>query len=284
MDKISKKSFAKINLTLDVLGKREDGYHLIKMIMQSVSLYDIVTVTKTNEGITLSTNLHYLPINSDNIAYKAAKLFFEYTNITDCGVNIEISKRIPVGAGLAGGSSNAAATLKALNVLFNTHLSKKELCSLGEKLGADVPYCILGGTMLAEGIGEKLSKLPHMPDCTILLVKPAFSVSTPAVYKKFDSYTIFEKPDTDAVIEGLKNEDLEKLVSGMGNVLEAVCLDQHKVLGVIKEEMLELGAMKSQMSGSGPTIFGIFTSYNDAYKAKEVLRKKYKSAYICSPV
>lgn len=284
MDKISKKAFAKINLTLDVLGTRDDGYHLIKMIMQSVSLYDIVTVSRAEEGINLKTNLSYLPCNSDNIAYKAAKLFFEYTNIKDYGANIEISKRIPVGAGLAGGSSNAAATLKALNSLYKTHLSKRELCSLGEKLGADVPYCILGKTRLAEGIGEKLSLLHKMPECTILLVKPSFSISTPSVYKKIDLCESFPRPDTPKVIRGLENEDLSLMADGMANSLEEVCLHEHPILQRIKDELISLGAIKAQMSGSGPTMFGIFKSCEDAFHAKEILRKEYKTVYICFPV
>lgn len=284
MNKISNKAFAKINLTLDVLGKLENGYHEVLMVMQSVSLYDIVTVSKAEEGIELSVNLPYLPTDSGNIAYKAAEKFFEYTQIKNCGVKIDISKRIPVGAGLAGGSSNAAATLKAMNRLFNAKLSIRELCTIGATLGADVPYCILGGTRLASGIGDKLSPLPKMPDCYIVLVKPAFSVSTPSVYKKFDLCTDFKRPDTDKVIEGLNKKDLNIVVSGMENVLEAVCLSEHPILIQAKKDLIEMGAIFSQMSGSGPTIFGIFESYDEACKAKEELRKKYKTVYICSPV
>ncbi len=284
MNKTSNKAFAKINLTLDVLGTLENGYHEVLMVMQSVSLYDIVTVSKADQGIELSVNLPYLPKDSGNIAYKAAEKFFDYTQIKNCGVKIDISKRIPVGAGLAGGSSNAAATLKAMNRLFNAKLSIKELCTIGASLGADVPYCILGGTRLASGIGDKLSPLPKMPECYIVLVKPAFSISTPSVYKKFDLCTDFARPDTDKVIEGLKQKDLYTIVSGMENVLEAVCLSEHPILISAKKDLLEMGAIASQMSGSGPTVFGIFNTYDEACKAKEALRKKYKTVYICSPV
>ena len=284
MNKTSNKAFAKINLTLDVLGTLENGYHEVLMVMQTVSLYDIVTVSKAEQGIELSVNLPYLPKDSGNIAYKAAENFFEYTKIKNCGVKIDISKRIPVGAGLAGGSSNAAATLKAMNRLFNAKLSTRELCTIGASLGADVPYCILGGTRLASGIGDRLSPLTKMPECYIVLVKPAFSISTPSVYKKFDLCTDFARPDTDKVIEGLKQQDLTAIVGGMENVLEAVCLKEHPILVSAKKDLIEMGAIASQMSGSGPTVFGIFNTYDEACKAKEALRKKYKTVYICSPV
>lgn len=283
MKKAVTRAYAKINLSLDVLGTLENGYHEVQMVMQTVSLYDLVTVTKIEEGIEVSTNLPFLPTDKNNLAYKAAVEFFNYTGIKPC-VHINISKRIPVGAGLAGGSSNASAVLKALNKLFDTNLSLKKLCQLGVKIGADVPYCVLGGTRLAEGIGEKLSPLPKIPPCHILLVKPSFSISTKEVYNKIDSVTDYRHPDTDRLIEGICESDIDKIASSMGNVLEEVSLNDYPTLSDLKEELRTLGAIGSQMSGSGPTVFGIFKTAEEAAKAKEVLWGKYKTVYICTPV
>ncbi len=283
MEKVVTKAFAKINLSLDVLGKLNNGYHEVQMVMQTVSVFDLVTVSKLRSGIELSTNLPYLPIDCNNIAYRAAEEFFEYTGIK-AGVRIDISKRIPVGAGLAGGSSNASAVLKAMNKLFDAGLSLKELCKIGIKLGADVPYCILGGTRLAEGIGEKLSPLPKLPKCSILLVKPSFSISTKTVYEKIDSYTDYKRPETHKLIAGLRSSDIKMITAAMGNVLEEVSLSEHPILEKVKEELLTLGAIHAQMSGSGPTVFGIFTNMEDARNAKKELWGKYKTVYICTPV
>ena len=283
MKKAVTRAYAKINLSLDVLGTLENGYHEVQMVMQTVSLYDLVTVTKIEEGIEVSTNLPFLPTDKNNLAYKAAVEFFNYTGIKPC-VHINISKRIPVGAGLAGGSSNASAVLKALNKLFDTKLSLKKLCQLGVKIGADVPYCVLGGTRLAEGIGEKLSPLPKIPPCHILLVKPSFSISTKTVYDKIDSVKNYRHPDTDRLIEGICESDIDKIASSMGNVLEEVSLTDYPILSALKEELRSLGAIGSQMSGSGPTVFGIFKTAEEAKKAKEVLWGKYKTVYICTPV
>lgn len=283
MKKVVTKSFAKINLSLDVLGRLENGYHEVQMVMQTVSVFDLVTVTRIKQGIELSTNLPYLPIDNNNLAYKAAEEFFKYTGINE-GVSIDISKRIPVGAGLAGGSSNASAVLKAMNKLFNAGLSLKELCSIGIKLGADVPYCILGGTRLAEGIGEKLSSLPRLPKCSIVLVKPSFSISTKAVYEKIDSCSNYKRPQTKKLIEGLYDSNLDTIVDSMGNVLEEVSITEHPILQKVKDELVDLGAICAQMSGSGPTVFGIFRNYDEAREAKKQLWGKYKTVYICTPV
>ena len=283
MKKVVTKAFAKINLSLDVLGRLENGYHEVQMVMQTVSVFDLVTVSKIKHGIELSTNLPYLPIDGNNIAYKAAEEFFNYTGIKE-GVSIDISKRIPVGAGLAGGSSNASAVLKAMNKLFGTGLSLKELCEIGVKIGADVPYCILGGTRLAEGIGEKLSSLPRLPKCCIVLVKPSFSISTKSVYEKIDSCDNYRRPETKKLIEGLKEGNLEMITGSMGNVLEEVSITEHPILQKVKEELMELGAINAQMSGSGPTVFGIFRNYDQARSAKKELWGKYKTVYICTPV
>lgn len=284
MKRATFKSFAKINLTLDVLGRREDGYHTVKMVMQTVSLYDTVTVEQLeNEEILVQSSLSFLPTGPENLAYRAAKLFFGETGIKG-GVKITLTKHIPVGAGLAGGSSNCAVVLKALNKLYGAGLSMRTLCTMGEKLGADVPYCILGGTRLAEGIGEQLSPLPKLPRCHILLVKPSFSISTKAVYEKIDAYTGFRRPDTDAVIAGLKAGDLKAIAAGMGNVLEEVSINDYPVLNEVKEQLMALGAVAAQMSGSGPTVFGIFDNFETALEAKKQLWGKYRTVYLCNPV
>lgn len=283
MDKVITKAFAKINLSLDVLGRLDNGYHEVEMVMQTVSLFDLVTVTRTKSGIELSTNLPYLPLDKNNLAYRAAEEFFKFTGI-NAGVNIDISKRIPVGAGLAGGSSNASAVLKSMNKLFGTGLSLKQLCSIGIGLGADVPYCILGGTRLAKGIGEKLSPLPRMPKCSILLVKPSFSISTKSVYEKIDNFKNYARPDTKKLINGLHERNLDMITGSMVNVLEEVSITEHPILANVKNELIELGAIHAQMSGSGPTVFGIFTSADKAREAKAKLWGKYKTVYICTPV
>lgn len=283
MDSIKVKAFAKINLSLDVLGTLENGYHEVKMVMQTVSLYDSVELTKTESGITLGCSLRFLPTNSDNLAYKAAEAFFKETGI-EGGCDIFLKKHIPVGAGLAGGSSNAAAVLKGLNRLYEANLSTKKLCEIGKTLGADVPYCIIGGTRLAEGIGEKLSPLPEFPRCCIVLVKPSFSISTKWVYDNIDSCPDIVHPPTDALLAALEEGDLNGICSNMGNVLEDVSIAHYPVLSEVKKDLMDLGAIGSQMSGSGPTVFGIFTDEEKAEKAKEILWKKYKTAYTCRPV
>ena len=283
MKKTVAKSYAKINLSLDVLNKMDNGYHNVRMVMQTVSLFDLITVLEIRQGIEISTNLPFLPVDKNNLAYKAADEFCNYTGVKS-GVRIDISKRIPVGAGLAGGSGNAAAVLKSMNKIFKTGLSLKELCEIGVKIGADVPYCILGGTRLAEGIGDKLSPLPRMPKCSIVLVKPAFSVSTKSVYEKIDTYTDYDHPDTDGLISGLHNGSLSEISASMRNVLEEVCLTDYPILVKAKEDLCSLGAIKAQMSGSGPTVFGIFENLEDSRNAKNKLWGKYKTVYICTPV
>ncbi len=288
MRKATFRAFAKINLTLDVLGKRADGYHEIKMVMQTVSLYDSVTVElledeKSAGKIYIETNLPFLPTGGDNLAARAAELFFAETGIK-CGVKITLIKHIPVGAGLAGGSSDCAVVLKALNKLCAGGLSMYKLCEMGVRLGADVPYCLLGGTRLAEGIGEKLSPLPRMPRCSVLLLKPSFSISTKTVYEKIDSRTALRHPDTDRVINGLRLGDLNEIAAGMGNVLEEVSVSDYPILEEAKRRLISLGAVAAQMSGSGPTVFGLFSDPQKAQEAKNCLFGKYRTVYLCNPV
>ena len=274
MNQIELKALAKINLGLDVLGKRENGYHDVRMIMQSIYLYDEVKIEKKDTPeIEVVSNLNFLPTGEANIAYKAARLLQEEFKISD-GVKITLKKHIPVAAGLAGGSSNAAAVLFGMNRMFRLGLSQKSLMERGVKLGADVPYCIMRGTVLAEGIGEELHKLPAMPKCTVLIAKPPVSVSTKTVYEALDSKEITEHPDIDGIIEGLERQDLKKIAGCMGNVLEDVTIPMHPVIDEIKQVMKDCGALGAMMSGSGPTVFGLFESRAGARDAQRRIREK----------
>ena len=273
MDKLELKALGKINLGLDVLGKRENGYHDVRMVMQTVYLYDQIWMVKTKEpGIRLSTNLFYLPVNENNLAYRAAELLMKEFGIQE-GIKIILDKHIPVAAGMAGGSSNAAAVLFGMNRMFSLGLSQKELMDRGVSLGADVPYCIMRGTVLAEGIGEKLTPLPPMPRCFVLLAKPSISVSTKMVYEKLDSHEIAKHPDIDGIIEGLKGRDLLSVAACMGNVLEKVTVEAYPVIDEIKEVMKKQGALNAMMSGSGPTVFGLFDDKKKAKKAAFKIRE-----------
>ncbi len=284
MNQIELKALAKINLGLDVLGRRENGYHDVRMVMQSIYLYDEVRIEKAEpEEISVISNLSFLPTGEGNIAYKAAKLLKDEFQIKD-GIKITLNKHIPVAAGLAGGSSNAAAVLFGMNRMFWLGLSQKELMERGVKLGADVPYCIMRGTVLAEGIGEELSVLPAMPKCTVLIAKPPVSVSTKVVYEALDSGNIVKHPDIDGIIEGLQNRDLRQVAASMGNVLEDVTIPMHPVIEDIKNEMKACGALNAMMSGSGPTVFGLFESRAAAREAQRRIREKSltKQVYVTS--
>lgn len=274
MDKLELKALAKINLGLDVLGRRENGYHDVRMVMQTIYLYDDVFMQKTKEeGIHLETNLFYLPVNENNIAYKAAKLLMDEFHI-EGGVSIRLNKFIPVSAGMAGGSSNAAAVLFGMNRMYQLGLSQQDLMERGVKLGADVPYCIMRGTVLAEGIGEELTPLPALPKCYVLIAKPPVSVSTKTVYEKLDALDIVKHPNIDGILEGLEEQNIEKITSNMGNVLEEVTIGDYPVIEKIKKVMQDAGALNAMMSGSGPTVFGIFTDRKAAKKAYAEIRKK----------
>jgi 4-diphosphocytidyl-2-C-methyl-D-erythritol kinase len=269
MEAIRRKAYAKINLGLDVIRKREDGYHDVCMIMQTIDLYDKLTIEKTkNRQLTVKTNLSYLPCDQRNLVFRAAALFLEYTKQTS-GLHITLSKRIPVAAGLAGGSTDAAAALIGLNDLFHTALSTKELMKLGVTLGADVPYCILMGTALSEGIGEVLTPLKPMPDCSIVLVKPNINVSTKYVYEnlRLDSDVIH--PDIASMRKSIEANDLLSLTKKMDNILQSVTVQNYPVIERIKEKLIQMGALTALMSGSGPSVFGVF---NDSYKAKKAFQ------------
>lgn len=281
---ISLKALAKINLGLDVVRCREDGYHEVRMIMQTIHLYDRLDIKRTKEsGIQIQTNLSFLPVNENNLIYKAAKLLMDEFSITD-GVSVKLDKRIPVAAGMAGGSTDAAAMLIGVNRLFSLGLTKRELMGRGVQIGADVPYCIMRGTALAEGIGEELSPLPPMVKCPVLIAKPSISVSTKFVYQnlKLDDTTIH--PDIDRLIDDIKAKNLHDIAAHMGNVLETVTIPNYPVIDEIKKHMLSNGAVGAMMSGSGPTVFGLFDDEDTAKKAYKAMRSSHlaRQVYLTS--
>lgn len=287
MNQIRLKALAKINLGLDVLRRKEDGYHEVKMIMQTINLYDQIQIRKIEEDeIRIRTNLYYLPNNENNLAYKAAKILKDEFQLPG-GVAIQLKKVIPVAAGMAGGSSDAAAVLFGMNKMYGLKLSMHELMDRGVKLGADVPYCIMRGTALAEGIGEKLTRLPAMPKCHILIAKPPISVSTKFVYENLHANDLKpeEHPKVDIQLEALTEGNLEKLVANMGNVLERVTVPEYPVINEMKQMMLDGGALGSMMSGSGPTVFGIFTNYVQAREAYRKIEQSglSKQIYLTTP-
>lgn len=272
MNDISIRALAKINVGLDVVGIMDNGYHEVKMIMQTVNLFDNLSIEKkTDKDISLSTNLKFLPVNDDNLCVKAARLLIDEFNI-DGGVDIKLDKHIPVAAGMAGGSTDAAAVLYGVNELFGLGLSKEELMERGVKIGADVPYCIMRGTALAEGIGEKLTPLAPMVKCPVVIAKPGVSVSTKMVYQNLDScFDSVVHPDIDQLIKDIENEDLKSICNHMGNVLEDVTIPLHPVIADIKKNLMDNGAVGAMMSGSGPTVFGFFDDMKTANKAKAAL-------------
>lgn len=268
------KAFGKINLALDVLGRKPDGYHEVRMIMQTVGLHDRIDLCRTKKpGICLETNLFYLPSNEQNLAYRAAALLFDEFGIEE-GLSIRLRKFIPVSAGMAGGSTDAASVLYGVNKMFGLGLTASQLMERGVKLGADIPYCIMRGTALSEGIGEKLTRLPSMPQCQVLIAKPGISVSTKTVYEMLDARKLRpeDHPDIDGMVEAIRKKDLYEVAGRFGNVLELVTAGRYPVIGQIEELMKEYGAINAMMSGSGPTVFGLFANPSAAGKAYEALR------------
>ena len=272
MNEISVKALAKINLGLDVIRRREDGYHEVCMVMQTIHLYDRLDIVKNTSGnITLETNLAFLPTNENNLVYKAAKLLCDEFGIKD-GIHVNLQKRIPVAAGMAGGSTDAAAVLYGVNKIFDLGLSMQDLMDRGVKIGADVPYCIMRGTALAEGIGEKLSPLSPMVKCPVLIAKPGINVSTKFVYENLKLNEQTYHPDIQQLISDIKEKDLKKIASDMGNILESVTIPAYPVIAEIKEHMMAHGAVGAMMSGSGPTVFGLFDDENTAQAAFEEMK------------
>lgn len=271
MDLMQLRAMAKINLGLDVVRKREDGYHEVRMIMQTIRMFDRVTVYRIPEPeIRISSNLHFLPVNENNIAYKAARMMLESQPVRG-GVSISLQKRIPVAAGMAGGSADAAAVLYAMNRIFYMGYTLEELMDFGLRLGADVPYCLMRGTALAEGIGEELTRLPACPQCYVVIAKPAISVSTRFVYENLRLDETTRHPDIYGLADAICRQDLYGMLPYMGNVLESVTIPAYPIIGEIKERFMENGALISLMSGSGPTVFALFDNYEMALRAKEAL-------------
>lgn len=273
MNKCIRKAYAKINLGLDVVGRLENGYHEVRMIMQTVGICDVLTLEKAEAGILVTTDNGELPTDENNLIYKAAKLMMDHYHITE-GVRIHLEKHIPIAAGMAGGSTDAAGTFMGMNELFECCAGEEALRELGVKVGADVPYCIMGGTALAEGIGEKLTRLSAPPQCYLLIAKPDINVSTKYVYEHLDEEGVEHHPDIDGMIQAIAAQDLTGIVERMENVLENVTVRKYPVIQKIKDTMVEAGALGSLMSGSGPTVFGIFTEEKTAKAALEVLEHK----------
>lgn len=279
-------AYAKLNLTLDVLGKREDGYHDLKMVMQSVSLCDQVTLTLgAGTGITLSSDWGFLPTDRKNIAVSAAEAFAGATGTDLNGLSIHLEKHIPVCAGTAGGSSDGAAVLRGLNQLCGTGRTLEELAKIGEQVGSDVPYCVLGGTMLAEGRGEVLTRLAPLPDCWIVMCKPGFAVSTPELYHKLDSAKVRCRPDTTGLVRALERQDLAGVSRQMYNVFEDVLpAARANVIREIRNTLIQQGALGACLSGTGPTVFGIFPQKEVAASAAALLKENFQETFLVQPV
>lgn len=278
-------AFAKVNLTLDVLGKREDGYHDLKSVMQTISIRDDVQIdVDTGKPWVLSCSMEGIPTDNRNLAWKAAEVFFAVTGKKTTGLEIRITKRIPTQAGLGGGSADAAAVLRALNKHYGNPLSILALAELGAQIGSDVPFCTLCGTAMVEGRGERLRKLPDLPDCLFVVCKPDFSASTPELYKKLDQTVIARRPDNQAMESALLASDLQKVADNVWNVFDPVVTEEHLELNYIKSIMNTYGSVAHQMTGSGSAVFGIVTEFEHAAVICNMLKENYPQIYIAKPV
>ena len=279
-------AFAKLNLTLDILGKREDGYHDLRMVMQSITLADTLTLEENRgEGLRVSANLRFLPTGEKNLAAAAALRFWEALGREPENLDIRIEKRIPVCAGMAGGSSDAAAVLRALNQRSGEPFSPKELARLGERVGSDVPYCVLGGTALAEGRGEVLTPLPPLPRCWVVACKPDFPISTPELFAQADRVKLRRRPDTAGLVAALEAGDLGGVARRMYNVFEDVLPARlYTRVAEIKNDLIQCGALGANMSGSGPTAFGLFDRLEAAQEARACLAQRYRDTFLCETV
>jgi len=264
---------AKINLTLDILGKRPDGFHEVAMVMQSIGLHDTLTMEKTDGAIELSINVPWLKADEKNLAWRAAEVVRQEYGLKG-GVRIELIKRIPVAAGLAGGSADAAAVLKGMNELYDLQMREEKICELGARLGSDIPFCIMGGTMLATGRGEKLTRLSDMPETWVVLAKPRISVSTAWAYQNYDEQGAEKHPDNEAIKRAITRGNRKAIAGLLCNVLESVTIKKYDVIADYKQMMLEYGAMASMMSGSGPTVFGLARNREQAEAIANVLRRE----------
>lgn len=285
-ESVTKKAYAKINLGLDVIRRREDGYHEVKMIMQTIGLYDVLTFTRKKEsGITVTTNKTELPGDKNNLIYKVADLLMETYSIKE-GIQIDLIKNIPMAAGMAGGSTDAAAVFHGMNEIFDLKVTNEEMEKLAVTIGADVPYCLYGGCALSEGIGEILTQLSAVPECYILIAKPDISVSTKFVYENLHADQLTRHPDIDGMKEAIFKNNLTEVTKRMENVLETVTVKKYPLIQDIKCCMKEQGALNSLMSGSGPTVFGIFETKKKAQTAYEVLKEKKlaKEIFLTEPI
>lgn len=273
MERLQRKAYAKINLALDVTGTLPNGYHQVRMIMQTVDIWDELDFEKTDAGIVITTDSGELPTDENNLVYKAAELMWEKFDISG-GIRIRLQKNIPIAAGMAGGSTDAAATLKGINELYGLGVPGEQLMEIGLRIGADVPYCVMGGTALAEGIGERLTQLAKAPSCTLVVVKPNRNISTKEVYQRLDSLKDYAHPDIDGMIRAIEKDHLPGVAERLGNVLQDVTLQMCPDVGIICDEMKRLGALGSLMSGSGPTVFGIFDDRDRACSAAAALERQ----------
>jgi len=276
------KAYAKINLTLDVTGKRADGYHEIRTVMQSVSLCDTISVERAEE-ITVSANKKAIPADKSNLAYIACEKFFEAAGIRG-GANVYIKKHIPVAAGLAGGSTDAAAVLRALNRLYKTGFSTEELCEIGASFGADIPYCVRGGTALCEGIGEVITVLPKLPRLNIVISIGGEGMSTPVMYAEIDKRQSLPNIDTDGMVRAIQAQNISGIVARLGNVFEEICAEKRPFVSAIKALMLKNGALGAAMSGSGPSVFGVFSDKTAAEACAKLLKNMGYYAFHCTTV
>lgn len=278
MDSCTLKAYAKINIGLDVTGRTDNGYHLLKTVMQQVDLYDVITIERAEKGINFSCDSKDVPSDDTNLAVKAAKLMTETYGIKE-GVNISLNKNIPVAAGMAGGSTDGAAVIIGMNKVFDLDLTMQEMIDTGVKIGADIPFCIQGGCAIAEGIGEKLRELDNRTEMYTLIAKPPINVSTVHVYKTLKWQEVIH-PDMDRVIKGIMAGSMDDIVAGMGNVLESVTCSEYDIINELKKAMLDIGASGSLMSGSGPTVFGLFKNKEEAMSAEKRLKDLYPDVFV----
>ena len=285
MNEIRERAYAKLNISLDVMAKRPDGYHDMLMVMQTVSLWDDVQITLNDEGrFSASSNLHFIPGDERNLAVKAAMRYLAAAGEQGKGAHIAMQKRIPVGAGMAGGSADAAAVLKALEQHFQGRLGREKLMELAAEVGSDVPFCVMGGTALAEGRGEILSPLPPMPDCFFVICKPEFSISTPELSKKLDSANSRRHPDTAGIIQALEKGELRQICRRMYNVFEDVDDRRMRIVSQIKGQLLDNGALSAMMTGTGSAVFGVFDDEDSARAAAKVMKKLCGFCTVARPV
>ena len=285
MISVQEKAYAKLNLSLDVVARREDGFHELAMLMQTVSVCDDLTLELNDSGtVKAACNLHFIPIDERNLAVRAARCYLEEIGEEARGVQIRMDKHIPVGAGMGGGSADAAAVLRGMHRLFDTRLDRRKLEELASRVGSDVAFCVAGGTALAKGRGELLTDLPDLPDCVFVIAKPDFSISTPELYKKLDSVSLRRHPDTAGLLQGIESGELREICRRMYNVFEDVPDRRMRTVGEIKGVLLDHGALSAMMTGTGSAVFGVFENAAAAEGAREQLGKEYRFCTLARPV